>query len=148
MTTLVWDGTTLAADKQANVAGMRRQVTKIHKFDNNLVGFSGDYDFAMDMLEWLKSGGEPKTFPETQKKEDTYVNTLWIPSPDKIFVFERSPYPIDFSENMFICMGSGRDFAYGAMDMGADAIRAVEIANKYDTGSGLGIDFLRFGDEK
>lgn len=146
MTTLVWDGKTLAADRQANVVGMRRQVCKILKLPSNggLVGFSGDFDLAQDMHNWLYDGALPKSFPESQKIDDKMVNTLWIPSPDKIFVFERSPYPIDFSANKVICMGSGRDFAYGALEMGADAVRAVEIANKYDVGSGMGVDTLVF----
>jgi hypothetical protein len=41
-------------------------------------------------------------------------------------------------------MGAGRDAAMGAMRMGADAKRAVEIANELCVGSGLGVDTLRF----
>jgi hypothetical protein len=146
MTTLVWDGKTLAADRQANIVGLRRQVCKLVKLPNNggLIGFSGDFDFAQDMRNWLHNGAEPKDFPEEQKTNEGMVNTLWIPSPDKIFVFERSPYPIDFSANKVICMGTGRDFAYGALEMGADAVKAVEVACKYDTNSGMGVDILEF----
>jgi 20S proteasome alpha/beta subunit len=144
MTTIVWDGKTLAADRQANAVGMRRLVTKIFKIDRNLVAVSGDYDLAQDMIKWMQDGGEPKTFPETQKDIDKMVNVLWLPSPDKIFTFERSPNPLDFSANKVICMGSGRDFAYGALEMGADAVKAVEVAIKYDTNSGMGVDTLTF----
>lgn len=35
-----------------------------------------------------------------------------------------------------------RDYAYGALAMGADAVRAVEVACEYDNGCGMGIDVL------
>lgn len=49
-----------------------------------------------------------------------------------------------FSENVPICYGEGRDFAYGALEMGANAIKAVEVASKYCISCGMGIDVLSF----
>lgn len=40
-------------------------------------------------------------------------------------------------EDTFYAIGSGADFAYGAMESGASPKRAVEIACKRDTGCGL-----------
>jgi hypothetical protein len=44
MTVIVWDGKTLAADKQATQADLKRKVTKIHRLRGHLVGVSGDWD--------------------------------------------------------------------------------------------------------
>lgn len=44
----------------------------------------------------------------------------------------------------FMAWGSGRDFAMGAMEMGASAYRAVEVAIRHSTGCGYGIDLFDF----
>lgn len=44
----------------------------------------------------------------------------------------------------FHAIGSGRGEALGAMAMGADARRAVEIASRLNVGCGLGVDVIRF----
>jgi hypothetical protein len=39
-------------------------------------------------------------------------------------------------------VGSGADFAIGAMARGASAREAIDIAATYDTNTGLGVDVL------
>ncbi len=41
MSVVAWDGTTLAADKQINIFGMRKSCTKIFAIPNMLVGVCG-----------------------------------------------------------------------------------------------------------
>lgn len=41
-------------------------------------------------------------------------------------------------------MGSGADYALGAMACGASAQEAVKVASGLDTGTGMGIDCVRF----
>jgi ATP-dependent protease HslVU (ClpYQ) peptidase subunit len=57
--------------------------------------------------------------------------------------FENGPYPLTYHDEIFAC-GSGCDFAYGAMAMGADASRAVEVASEFDIYCGRGVDTLAF----
>lgn len=146
MSIIVWDGKTLAADKQATNSGLKHTCTKIFKIGGDLVGFSGDLGYIGGMKHWLEAGAEPQAFPDHQKDKDDWVGTLVVKPDGRILKYERCAYPIDFSQNKFMCIGSGRDFAYGALEMGADAVRAVEVASRYEAFCGLGVDTLTFGD--
>lgn len=145
MSVIVWDGKTLAADKQATNAGLVHVCSKIFRIGENLVGFVGDYDYLWGMKHWMETGANPDDFPAHQKDKDTWVGTFVVTPDGRLLKYERCPYPADFSQNKIMCMGSGRDFAYGALEMGADAVRAVEIASKYESTCGMGVDTLTFG---
>lgn len=147
MTIIVWDGTTLAADKQATNSGLKRKVTKIHKINGCLIGFSGDFDYAQTMRKWFENGADVEKFPKHQEDDNKWVGVLVITPERKIFKYERSPIPMDFTEGGAMCIGSGRDFAFGAMAMGADAVKAVQIASAYEASCGMGIDVLTFEGE-
>ena len=142
MTIIVWDGQTLAADKQATNGGLKRTTTKIFRVDNHLVGISGDLDYAQAMIEWMRNGKTPETFPKHQEDDNKFVGVMVITPDRKIYKYERTTTPIDYTENAVLCLGSGRDFAYGALAMGADACRAVSIACDFDINCGMGIDKL------
>lgn len=142
MTIIVWDGKTLAADKQLTNNGLKCRTTKIFKISGNLVGVTGDFDYAQAMLSWFGSGARPSDFPDHQKEDSKFVGMLVITPDKQILKYERSPHPIDFTECGALCVGSGRDYAYGALYMGATAYRAVEAACEYDNHCGMGIDVL------
>lgn len=57
--------------------------------------------------------------------------------------YEREPHPFEIEEP-FYAFGSGMDIAIGALAMGANAIKAVEIASRYSSHCGNGIDTLTF----
>ena len=145
MTVIAWDGKTLAADKQATQSDMRRAVKKILKIKGNLLGASGDWDRAQEMFDWFAQGADREKYPWFQKEDDKWVGMLVITPDRRILKYERSPIPIDFSLEGVYAFGSGRDYAYGAMAMGANARKAVLIASRYDTGCGLGVDTLTLG---
>lgn len=147
MSIIVWDGKTLAADKQATNAGLKAVVTKIFRVGDDLVGFSGDLAYIGGMKHWLETGAEPQNFPKHQEDKDDWVGTLVIKPDGRVLKYERCAYPIDFSQNTVMCIGSGRDFAYGALAMGADAVKAVEVTCKYEAFCGIGIDTLTFKEQ-
>ena len=147
MTIIVWDGKTLAADKQATNSGLKRAVTKIYNINGNLVGFSGDWDYAQSMKQWLQDGAYPDKFPKHQEDDNKWVGVLLVTPDKKVYKYERSSTPMDFTEGGCMCIGSGRDFAFGALAMGADAKKAVEIACLYEASCGMGIDTLTFEGE-
>ena len=142
MTIIVWDGITLAADKQATNSGLKLTVTKIRRIREHLVGFSGDLDYAIAMTKWFEDGAKVENFPKHQEDNDKWIGMIVITPDNKVLKYERSPHPIDFTENRMLCLGCGRDFAFGALAMGADARKAVMIACLYDSGCGMGIDTL------
>lgn len=142
MTIIVWDGRMLAADKQVTTSGLRRKVTKIFKIRDHLVGFSGDFDLAQSLKYWFQSGADIEKYPTFQSDSDKFVGMLVITPDREILKYERSPHPIYMTENKTYALGSGRDFAIGAMAMGANAVEAVSIASIFDSGCGMGIDCL------
>lgn len=143
MTVLVWDGNTFAADKQATVSGTVIKVTKIKKIGDSLIGATGDFDVAQSLFRWFENGRKPEEWPEVQKDKDRWTTMIEITKDKKILRYEREPYPFEVEEE-FYAFGSGMDAALGALEMGADSIKAVEITCKFMSCCGLGIDILRF----
>jgi ATP-dependent protease HslVU (ClpYQ) peptidase subunit len=147
MTTIAWDGKTLAADKLGNSSGLKYKVTKIFRIDQNhykgsLVGFSGTYPASMALLHWLRtSPNEEDLYPSIQANEDKNTYALLITPDKRILKWETGSFPFEI-ENDKIAIGAGRDFAIAAMHCGKTAREAVEIANIFSTNCGMGIDTL------
>lgn len=139
MTVIAFDGKTVAADRQACINGTTGQVTKIERVGRTVVGFSGYISQGILLLEWFKDGAKPDLFP--RPINDSERANLWVFGRGIIHTFEQCPYPYVIEEP-FWAGGCGKDLAMGAMAMGADARRAVEIASRYDANCGLGIDVL------
>jgi len=146
MTIIVWDGKKMVADKQATVCGTKMRVTKIHKINGSIIGVAGDHATAMALIEWFKNGKSPDKWPEIQKDKDRWSTMLEITPDRKIMRYEYEPYPFEVEEQ-FYAFGSGMDIALGAMEMGADGVKAVEIASKYLYCCGMGYDILELGND-
>lgn len=57
MTTIAFDGKTLAADCMGDNAGIKRRVVKIERFGDALLAMTGAQDSAVELREWFKGGG-------------------------------------------------------------------------------------------
>ena len=148
MTIIVWNGEVLAADKMSTNAGQKRVVTKIFRTtDGSLVSFSGDWDQAQGLLAWANNGYKPEEHPKFQETND-WVGMLRIAPDGRCLKYERSPHPMDFTEdvtaNGIYAMGSGRDYAYGAKGAGCLlSEQMVQIASRFCEGCGLGFDWAK-----
>ena len=141
MTTVCYKGGVMAADKQATSSGCKHgKMTKIFKINGHLVGVAGDGHACMEMIRWFTNGAKEEDFPEIQKDEDNGMLMVVTPA-GKIQFYEKSYLPIEY-ENDFAAMGSGRDWALGAMVCGKSAIEAVDIACQFDIYSGNGVNWL------
>lgn len=145
MSVIAWDGVTLAADRRASDGGFIHTTRKIARVRGHLVGFTGQTAFGEQMVNWFERGGKVEDFPEAQRHADDWSGLLVIAPGPAIFKFERTPFPIIVRDLMF-AVGSGRDFAMAAMACGRPAAEAVEIACRFDSGCGNGIDTLTFGE--
>lgn len=143
MTCVAWDGTTLAADKRATRGEITDTVTKIFRVNDLLVGFCGTGSLGHEMVEWLRRGGDPDTFPERQRDEDKCAGVLAITRTGEVRHYGAGPHP-DVFENKHVSLGSGRDYARAAMHLGKTAAEAVAVACEFDPGCGNGIDTLTF----
>lgn len=147
MTTIAWDGKTLAGDRAAWGGNSCYRVRKIYKVATPdrgvlLVGFAGDGGFAMDVLEWLRGKGEkPTRYPGDMK--DSVVIALVIDAKRRTWKLDAQlRYTRVYGRH--VTTGAGQDAAMGAMLAGADARRAVLIAAKCTDWSALGVDTVKF----
>lgn len=145
MSIIVWDGKRLAADRQWTSGNLIRTTTKIWRYGDILMGGAGTFWWLEALRNWVLNGMVPAKFPELKCPTDSVPHFWVINRSGAVAKFEDSPYPLTCNDPFF-AEGSGRDFAYGALEMGADAVRAVEIACKYDNMCGGGVDVLTFED--
>jgi 20S proteasome alpha/beta subunit len=141
MTCIAWDGKTLAADKRACSGQMISVVTKIWRLGDVLFAGSGDPSFVYQMREWVRAGRVVADFPVSQRDEDDWQPCLVIEADGTPSLYERTPYPVRL-ENRFVAIGSGREYARAAMQLGHGALEAVRVACELDPNCGSGIDAL------
>lgn len=142
MTTIAFDGVTLAADKQATIGNMKRTCTKVHEINGLQVAVSGQLTTGLALIEWVRNGRDPADFPEDVEDEENGVSAYLIVIENKqVIVYEASPIPI-FFEDTYFASGSGKDFALAAMESGKTAEEAILIASKYDIFTGMGVDVI------
>ena len=138
MSVIVWDGKTLAADRQGTTGGMRTTSTKIKKLScGAIVAWSGAAENGLELAQWWEDGADPGKWPAYQSADDW--TRLIVAQKGQAVVYEKRPVP-QVVEDPFGAWGCGRDFAVGALAMGADARAAVKVACQFATGCGMGVD--------
>lgn len=141
MTVIAWDGKTIAADRQVTTNDMRSSTTKLRRLPSGeVIASTGDVCLGRTLMDWYEGGADPAAYPKFQNEEWA---RLIVVGANGLRYFERYPAAV-LCEDQYIAFGSGRDFAMGAMAMGADARRAVEVASQFSTGCGLGCDTMQY----
>lgn len=131
MTVVAWDGKTVSADQLCDFHGIR--VQKIVKCpDGSIVGAAGAGNMCRAALIWFAggcNGPQPWSKPEDVQLLRVYHDRAEFWSQGK-----GEPIPVlpPFA------IGSGGEYAMGAMLAGASAPEAVKIAIIGDTGCGGG----------
>lgn len=143
MTTIAWDGQTLAADTQVNSCNNIPcgATTKIGKTpDGYFWAFSGSLQCQETLVEWACGDrlGPLPTFKESN-------GCLILIAPDGVVREWWGEGWIQMRAAVF-AWGSGERIAMGAMLAGADARRAVEIAIALDSDTGGEITVIRCPD--
>lgn len=146
MTTIAWDGKTLAADTKCVRSGtIGRVEAKIWRINSPngpaLFGGAGSYQDILAVKEWLEAGAD-----ETKKPtiSDDQVTLLIVASGD-CFTLESRLIPIRVMEPFF-AIGTGMDFATCAMHLGKSASEAVAIASIFNNSTGGEITVLSLND--
>ena len=140
---VAWDGKTIVADKQATCADMRFSTTKLRRIGSGeVLAIIGLESAGQMLMSWYEDGADPEKWPKCQEDKEDWVR-LVVASKTGCKVYERHPVAMPI-EDSFMAWGSGRDYAMGAMAEGANARRAVEVAMKFNTACGMGIDSETF----
>lgn len=139
MTTIAWDGTTLASDSRCSSETRSISVRKIRELaDGSLVGFAGTTTNMKRVVEWLDAGSDPELKPKL--RGDTEVLVI---RPDGTAIeYDKTLEPIEMKD-VVAAIGSGGEYAIGAMEAGLSAVQAVEIACRRDPSSQGPIDELQ-----
>lgn len=141
MTTIAWDGKTLAADTQLTANGMRYSTTKAHRLaDGSLFASCGDHGLNTAVRRWLEDQSQPKP---VVGKDDGFSGLL-IKADGSLFRMDTSMNlcPV---QSAFFADGSGRDYAMAAMHLGKTAKEAVELASLFCVFTGGSITELTLG---
>ena len=128
MTVIVYDGNTCAVDSGAATETTMLRVRKFWTRTDELITGAGDTSHVVAMAEWYLSGAKPEEFPPmVLARRDA---ELVVIDNSGVRRFEASPYAVDHGKTK-CAFGGGRDFAYGALAMGASAYQAALIACEY-----------------
>jgi len=135
MTTIAYDGITLASDSQATSShihtGDFQKIFKI-KFESGacvLVAGCGDAFAISAFIAWVEDGMCEDEYPPNM---DAFTGLVVSDSGAYLFCDRPHPIPVHAPFGM----GSGGDFAIGAMAAGKSARDAVKVAITVDPYSG------------
>ena len=147
MTTVAWDGETLAADRLTVGGNLKRTITKLYVCGDFVYGGAGMVIEIMQVVDWLRRGAKTINSPSASSKDDCGVCGIAIHKSRKAFIVEwnESHTRLMPCEEPAWAIGCGRDFAIAAMACGKTAAEAVEIAARFDAGTGHGVNVVRFG---
>lgn len=139
MSVVAWDGKTLAADRMRTTGDIETTMRKLWKLKTGeIIAVIGYQAEGLALKRWYEDGAKREDWPKCQEGED-WVQFI-VASEKGCFHYNNLPEQIE-SIDPFAAWGVGRRTALGAMAMGADAVKAVEIASKYASGCGKGCDF-------
>lgn len=147
MTTIAFDGKTLAADSQATDGSVRSTVRKLRKVhDRWLVGMAGTMCRAELGVQTIVDA-DPEAGPEALKGVEIDECGLLIVDgkTGDVWVYEgASPYEV---LDDFVAIGNGAQAALAAMMLGKGACEAVSVASKIDPHTGGEVFFARVDTE-
>jgi 20S proteasome alpha/beta subunit len=145
MTTIAYKDGVLASDGKITAGGCVTNLTskKIFRVNSAWIGVCGTVaDWGL-VVDYLNNNGTP--IPPTAE-----FDCIYMPDKGKAVILEVCKGGI-LREIAFappFAIGSGGNFAIGAMAHGASAIEAVKIACKYDVYSGGKVQSVKRGQKK
>jgi hypothetical protein len=146
VTVIAYRDGVMAADKLAVRGAIRSNLkTKIsRRADGALIGACGSAPLTERYRRWFLEGEDALRRPAMMDGEQSAGALVVRPDGG---VEEHTHWGVEPMEGPFFAVGCGANFALAAMEMGADAVRAVEVAAKFDIHCGGGVDVLRLDAE-
>lgn len=125
----------------------KQKTRKVRKIYGHLVGCAGETDKIELFFRWFKQSFDSVQIgpPEFPKLGENFV--ALVMRPDGSIYRQWDNEVQNDEEGSFAAIGSGWQFALGAMEAGADPITAVSIAIDYDIYSGGELQIVRLEDE-
>lgn len=152
MTTIAWDGVSMAADRGVENAGLFSESTKIFRIVQQkremLVGVTGDVGYCLRIVNWMrtnKNRPHPTDYYQTNELHHTTLLAAIRERNGRVKLFEMTR-ALDWIQlhGQIHAAGAGREIAIGAMEAGATAHAAVQIAMRRSLYAAIGVDVLTF----
>lgn len=139
MTTIAYRDGILASDSRAYAGenlelGEKQKIVATETVSGPaLIGVSTMVPGLAERLwAWLEDGGEEDEIPDLKGGNFTAL----VIRPAGVFFYNSSPYPSGPLSAPYHAIGSGAQYALGAMHAGATAVTAVQAAKEMDVWSG------------
>ena len=141
MTTIAWDGKSLASDTLSTSGNMKLagECIKTRRIGNYRIAFAGDYAPALEffkerLINDLHEG--TMQYSPIVASEDDFTILIVEDGSTSCWIYNsNSGYWDEFFPPVSI--GSGSKYALGSMYAGSNAFQAVEVSCKLDTHSGF-----------
>lgn len=137
MTTIAASRSCMAADQRVTDGNRRFRGKKIRRIGDAVVGCAGDSASIAKFMRWLEDGAQDDP-PKFAKDAELEAIVL---TPAGIFAYGSDCIAEEVLDP-FYAVGTGAEAALGAMHMGADPQRAVEVAALVDNSTGGPIDVI------
>lgn len=146
MTTIAFDGSTIAADTMNQDGhGLKDYASKLMIGKNLVIGGAGERHKIRNW--WLKvkgmgvgeilDYGYPDFHPDDNNQAIMLVDAATL----KCYKLGASEFVL--CSRGFHAVGSGRDYALAALHMGRSAQQAVNVATEFDAGTGGEIEVVK-----
>jgi len=145
MTTIAYRDGVLAADTLLNAIAGHDRVTKLKRRGNAVYGVAGVLVDCEALADWYfgPRNAPPKYFLIGDERPSAQI--IVIHDDGKVYSSGWGGHAVEVTS--YVAIGSGSEYAVGAMYMGADAIHAVQAAMRHDTDTGGEIDWAGVGHE-
>ncbi len=143
MTTILAVNGMMVTDSRVTIgSGIFYPTKKAIKTHGMIIGACGHAGDCARLIEWAQDGFKPKNKPKFEATGDDVIDALVVKS-DGIYYYSPSFPSPEKIESEFFAVGSGGKAARVAMLMGADPVRAVELACEVDNDSGAPIQVYK-----
>lgn len=136
MTTIAYDGVSIAADTLTlfGVEKAKYPARKIEVRGDGIYAASGPANMLRRLIKWLHDGADYDDTPSVKMENANW--SLLVIKPDGTAWCAMMLHPELIRVSAPFAIGSGADFALGAMACGKTAAEAVEIASQFDVNTG------------
>ena len=136
MTVIVATHNTMCADTFSHTKVSGFYVHKIVRIGTTLVGCAGPSELCQRFISWRTKGSKRPVWGLNEPFEALVLDKTGL------YVYYTSCTP-DRVNLPYFAIGSGRQYAMGALAQGASAEQAVEIACKFDPYSKSPVELLK-----
>lgn len=143
MTTIAYKDGILASDRQTTCGNSRKECAKMWAVKGAVIAVAGVLSDGLKFRDWWQSGKPDNGW---HINDDTTIVVVDL-NTGELVEYDSNMVPMQVW-GQFDSWGSGCDLAMGAMEAGADAVRAVDIGIRHDAYSGIGLSVLNLNEIK